>query len=390
MAYGEAMPRAMRALARFTVGISMFGTSCGARTELTVASPTDAGSDVLQADSAPPSLDASCGAVGSAPQVLASFGTGAPNGPTLWSLAITRGAVFVDATDASNSPLAVYRVPLGGGTPMSLVSGQSGCPSMSPFATESPLAADDASLYMVSADFTATCQGSSPTVTTYNVATAALGSVPAPSTTAALNVTALWATPGDRGVYYLTGSEFDPSTTDLVHWDGATSAIVSSLPQWSYALQVVGTFAFALGRNALYKVPLTGGAATEVAELDPDAGTPTLLGANSTALFYTPDGARLVRLTAQTGDTTEITSLTSVSYGPSWADDRYVYFGGYEPPSGLVMGGLYRVPAGGGAVEAFWTDGTVRAVMAFGCAVYWLTDVNFGQNLPSQLLVAAE
>ena len=357
-----------------TLVVALAVVSCGARTDLAVGVPQ------LDAEDAAMGEDSGCGG-GATAQVVATFGTG-DLAPDVFTFAVAEGFAFVE-TGASGNPLAIVRAPLGGGAAVTAVAGQPpgcGAASMSPFGYESPLVTDGTTLYMASLDFSATGQGSSPTVTSYDVFTDALGVVPPPAGTASLNVSALRATTA-RGVYYLTGSEFDPSTSDLVHWDGVTSAVVATLPEWCYDLQIVGETIFLLGAHALYQMPLEGGPIAVDTPVAFAMGV-ALLGANSTALFYTTDGVHIVRRTPA-GATLAVAAALMDGYGIAWADESYLYF---SAPSGLLRVGVH-----GGAVETFWpSTRSIKAVMTVGCHVYWLADTDFANNIAPQLFVAPE
>jgi hypothetical protein len=355
--------------------VALAVVSCGARTDLAVGVPQlDAGEDVAMGE------DSGCGG-GATARVVATFGTG-DLAPDVFTFSVAEGFAFVE-TGVSGNPLAIVRAPLGGGAVVTAVAGQPpgcGTASMSPFGYESPLATDGTTLYMASLDFSATGQGSSPTVTSYDVSTNALGVVPPPAGTASLNVSALRATPAP-GVYYLTGSEFDPSTSDLVHWDGVTSTVVATPPEWCYDLQIVGETIFLLGAHALYQMPLAGGPIVVDTPVTFATGA-GLLGANSTAVFYTTDHVHVVRRTPA-GATLTLASALENGYGIAWADEIYLYFSG---PAGLL-----RVGVLGGAVETFWpSPRSIKAVTTVGCHVYWLADTDFANNIAPQLFVAPE
>jgi hypothetical protein len=239
-------------------------SSCGARSEL--------------ASGIPPPVDGGCLSGPSQPQVLATLGTG-DSGPSPFALAITPQAAFVEVLLAGN-PLAMERVPLGGGTSEGVIPGASACPSTSPFGAETPIVTDGTTLYMIGVTWTAACQGTTASVSTYDLATGTLGTVPPPSGTDTLDVNALRAT-AERGVYYLTGSEFDPSVGALVHWDGATSTVIASLPEWCWDLQIVGQKVFVIGAHSLYELPIDGGTATDLLPVTFGHGS-ALLGANAT------------------------------------------------------------------------------------------------------------
>jgi hypothetical protein len=108
--------------------VAAAGLSCGARTDLAVATPQlDAGEDVAMEG------DASCGGETTA-RVVATFGTG-DLAPDVFTFAIAKGYAFVE-TGRSGNPLAIVRAPLGGGPMISAVAGQfpgCGSPSTSPF-----------------------------------------------------------------------------------------------------------------------------------------------------------------------------------------------------------------------------------------------------------------
>jgi hypothetical protein len=347
--------------------------SCGARTELASVQVKDAGTS-------------GCRSGSSQPTVLATFGAG-DLGPSPFAFAITPQDVFVEIS-AGGNPVAVDRVPLQGGTPQTVITGKHGCPSMSPFGGETPVATDGATFYMIGADLAgAACQGSTPTVTTYDVATGALGTVPPPNGTSNLNIIALRAT-AERGLYYLTGSEFDPSTSDLVHWDGTASTIVSQLPEWCWDLQIVGQTAFLMGAHELYEMPIGGGAATAIAPVTYGNGA-ALLAANSTSIFYTVDGATILGRNVATGMTITAAAPTKpfLESEVTWADDDYFYFGAGSP----THSGLMRVAVGGGAVETFWSsDRKIDAITTAGCNVYWLADTDFPNAQAPELLVGSK
>jgi hypothetical protein len=343
--------------------------ACGARSEL--------------ASDLPPPADGGCSSGSSQPTVVATFGTD-DLGPTPFALAITPQGAFVELT-AGGRPQAIDRVPLQGGTPEGVIAGMNACPSTSPFGAETPIVTDGATLYMIDTTLSATCQGASPSVSTYDLATRTLGTVPSPAGTGSLNVDALRATT-QPGVYYLTGSEFDPSTSVLVHWDGTTSTVIANLPEWCWDLQIVGERIIVMGAHALYELPIDGGAATALLPVTFAHGA-ALLAANSTSVFYTLDGTTILRRNVATDATTTVAtpaepSLTSVR---TWADDEYFYFGAGSP----VPSGLLRVPVDGGPIETFWSAvRQINAVTTVGCSVYWLGGTDFPNGRPPELLVA--
>jgi hypothetical protein len=315
--------------------------------------------------------------------VLATFGTGISN-QIPFALAVASGSVYVELLFGS-VPDAVVRVPATGGPPERILMGANGTPSMSPF-SEAPLVTDGAFLYMVGVDFTASGIGSSPTVTTYDLATGAVGAIPDPPGTSPLDVSVVRAT-NEPGAFYLTGSEFDPSTSDLVHWDGTRAVVVGVLPEWCYDLQIVGGSVFVLGAHGFYELPVAGGTASEITPVTFGMGS-ALIGANSTSVFYTVDGAEILRRTVATGATISVASVpgAALDSGSAWADDAYLYFGQSQSWSGLL-----RVPVGGGPVETFWSsDRRIDAVVTVGCEVFWLAGDDFPDGLPGELLVARE
>jgi len=324
--------------------------------------------------------------------VLATFGRG-DLGPNPFAFAVTPRGAYIEVLGVS--PLLIDRVPLQGGAPESVLMASNGCPSASPFGSETTVASDGSTLYMISVDFSASCEGASPSVSTYDLATGSLGTIPPPSGTGNLNVNALRATT-QRGVYYLTGTEFDPSTGVLVHWDGATSTVIATLPEWSWDLQIVGEKVFVLGAHALYELPLGGGAATNITPVTFGQGA-ALLAANSTSVFYTLDGTTIVGRNVATGMTITVATPSEpmLSSTATWADDDYFYFGAGSPiDRGLlrvpVGGGLLRVPMGGGEVETFWSaERRIDAVTTVGCKVYWLAATDFPHGKPAELLVGS-
>jgi hypothetical protein len=327
-----------------------------------------------------------CQGGSSQPRVLATFGQG-DLGPSPFALAITPQGAFVEIT-AGGNPVSIDRVPLQGGTPQSVITGSHGCPSMSPFGGETPIATDGVTLYMIGADLSGgACEGATPTVSTYDFATGTLGSVPPPSGTGSLNVIALRATT-ERGVYYLTGSEFDPSTSDLVHWDGTASSVISTLPEWCWDLQIVGQTVFLIGAHALYELPIGGGVATQVTTVTYGNGA-ALLAANSSSVFYTVDGTTILSRNVATGMTITVAapSKPSLASVTTWADEDYFYFGAGSPP----YSGLLRVAVGGGAVETLWSsERKIDAITTVGCNVYWLADTDFPHAQPPELLLGSK
>ena len=355
------------AAALLLLALSLVG--CGARSEL--------------AADLPPLADGGCSGRSSTPSVLATFGTGIP-GPSPFALAITAQAAFVELT-AGGNPQSIDRVPLQGGAPLDVIAGTDACPSTSPFAGESPIVTDGATLYMIDATLGAACQGASRRVSTYDLATLTLGTVPAPAGTEGLDVNALRAT-SQRGVYYLTGSELDPSTGVLARWDGSASTVIANLPEWCWDLQIVGQRVVVIGAHALYELPIDGGVATELLPVTFAHGA-ALLAANATSVFYTLEGTTILRRDVMTGATTTVAtpaqpSLTSLR---TWADDDYFYFGAGSP----IPSGLLRVPVGGGPIETFWSaERQIGAVTTVGCDVYWVGDTDFPNAQPPELLVA--
>ncbi len=345
--------------------------ACGARSEL--------------ASDLPPPADGSCSSGSSQPTVLATFGKG-DQGPTVSAVAITPQVAFVELA-AGGRPQAIDRVPLQGGTPEGVIAGTNACPSTSPFGAETPIVTDGTTLYMIDTTLSAACQGASPNVSTYDLATGTLGTVPSPAGTGSLDVNALRATT-QPGVHYLTGSEFDPSTSVLVHWDGTTSTVIANLPEWCWDMQIVGERIFVIGAHALYELPIAGGAATSLLPVTFAHGA-ALLAANSTSVFYTLEGTTILRRNVVTGATTTVAtpaqpSLTSVR---TWADDEYFYFGAGSP----VPSGLLRVPVEGGPIETFWSsERQIDAVTTLGCNVYWVGGTDFPNGRPPELLAASK
>jgi hypothetical protein len=175
--------------------------------------------------------------------------------------------------------------------------------------------------------------------------------------------------PGGPTYWLLADPGYPGLGTLLVRWDGQ-SATATVIPAWSVALAISGDVIFVQAVHGLYRAP-RGGEATWARALTPSSA---LLAANDVAVFYTPDGAVIVRRDATTGaETTLATGRTlerarTTQRAAAWASAAWLYF--------AEGGQLHRVPTDGGNVQAVWSDSraVVEAISGSGCAVYWVVN----------------
>jgi hypothetical protein len=179
------------------------------------------------------------------------------------------------------------------------------------------------------------------------------------------------------GVLWLLWNYVSGGATVLARWDGATTTTLASFAEAATGLAASASSAFVLTGHALYSVPLAGGAPVELRSM-PAAAFTELLGLDEPWLFYSPDGASIVRRDISSGK--EITLAHGVDLVPGtgggqhgWADSSGDYFltGSHGAPKRLL-----RLNVDGGAPEVL-SDAPDHApsgaVATDACNVYWLT-----------------
>jgi hypothetical protein len=357
--------------------------ACGARTSLAIQAPADdSGARMMMpeagADSAVP-----CPGSPSHPTVLVSIGKPASfDTPTV--LTATGSFVYYAVNDESNNPLAIFRAPTTGGSSERIVEGVPGCAS-SPFGY-GQLVNDGAHLFTPDEEEVSTCAGESLHVTAYDIATGTVTRLPNPPGAAPRYVTQVRAAPGGGALWLLPAVALSPGDTLLARWDGTSSSIVADIPAYAFDFVVAAGRAFVRAERTLYEVALVEGRG--VMDLGPiDEMNFQFVGANDTAVFYTPDGTSLVRRDAVSGTEQTLANDVDVSgrFGDSmWADDAWVYF---RQTHGADQEALARVPASGGPVEVIYDDTArgVYAVTSDACNVYWLSGPDYDKNEPSAL-----
>jgi hypothetical protein len=352
---------------RILVGLALatFALECGGRTGLGAGERTSAGtcSDV---PSAPTSI-ATVGEVGQYPRV----GSMTVVGPTL----------YYSVYDGSNSPLALRRVSLAGGTPEDVVAGKGGCDTSSPLGY-GPLVTDGRRVFTTDIASVG-CSGYARHVTVYDDATDVLSSLENPAGAGVDRaVMALRALPGG-GVAWIVRS-LGPEPGVLAAWDGSGEPrVVAPIPALGMGLLVVGADAFvhhvANGQAALDRVALATGATTTVATFP--AKDFRLVGANDDAIFYTTDGKTLTRRVVATGTTNAVDAEVT---GAAWIDGDDVYFVRQPPPNDFTVH-LRRASARGGPSAPVHDDparNQVQAITGDGCRLVFAVGPDFTNRKP--------
>jgi hypothetical protein len=163
----------------------------------------------------------------------------------------------------------------------------------------------------------------------------------------------------------------------LARWDGTATASLASFADSAFSVAASASEAFVMTTTALYAVPLAGGAASKLRDvpMGPD-GYGQILGINDRSLFYSPEGATIVRRDLASGQERMLTDglvLPWLHSGQtSWADatDLYVVTG---PP--YIPQKLWRMSVEGGASEVIWDSHDkppAGPVVTDACNVYWL------------------
>jgi hypothetical protein len=288
-------------------------------------------------------------------------------------LTLAQGFVYYTVVNGSNSPVGLFRVSLGGGTPELVVPGQGGCDSFSPFAYGN-LASDGR--YVFGADEESVgCSGYSVRVTAYDTTDGTLSQLPTPAgADVEPRVLSPRATAGG-GVAWL----IDPGTytgpVSLARWTGgAGSTIVATLPAWAYGFVLAGNVGFvatiASGTRTLHSVSLADGTVTPLETFGTDL---QLLAESDDAVFYTADGSKLSRREVASGAVTPLTA--PVPDHALWVDHDFLYVdsAGLHPPSYPAV--VTRFPANGGAGKEIYRDDArngVQAITGDACNVYWV------------------
>lgn len=164
----------------------------------------------------------------------------------------------------------------------------------------------------------------------------------------------------DQGVAWLLSLP-SGQNTHVARWDGTTSAVVVTLPDYAYRLVVVGPTAFAASSKALFATPIAGGTESVVHAMTSEGA---LLAGNATSVFFSPDGSTIVRRDAGSGVEDIIAEgITISSRRAAHADAHSLYFA-----STL---GLERVSTDGGGAEHVGTPSFVESIAGDDCNVYW-------------------
>lgn len=354
---------------RILLALSLALPACGARSELALPSG-DAGA-----------APGTCPGSPDQPAVLAEVGMFEQfQSPT--AITVAGPAVYYTVNDGSNNPLALYRLPIAGGKPVQLVAGVPGCAN-SPFGY-GLLVTDNHRLYTPDEEMITTCAGAPLRITSIDPATGATSPLPDPADPAQRAAIQVRATATD-GIFWLRPVTFlDPSSpgdTQLARWDGANAAAVAAIPGRATDFVIAAGQAFVQTRDTLYAVPLVD--AHTAAALDAVDDKFTFIGSNQEAIFYSPDGASLVRRDALSGTTKTLLPSGVDTHrrfaDPTWADEAWVYFI-RDPQRDLA-----RVPAAGGDVEVLSpADGRegVTGVVTDDCNVYWLAGASFSESKP--------
>jgi hypothetical protein len=367
----------MRALLAPAILLALLG--CGARTDLATATATvTASSDA----GVPPPTDPACAGAPAEPLLLATVGEFSRY-DKVTAMVVAGGALFYAVSDGGNDPLAIVRVPIGGGPVTEVVKGASGCEATSPFAY-GPLATDGRLLY-TNDEESIGCTGYAVRVTTIDVATGALGSLPFPPGVDAEPRSLFPKALRGGGAAWVVDPGTYTGPVVVAAWTGGpTSRVVATLPAWTTGFERVGDTGFAAtidkGTATLLAVPLAGGAPTALGTFGPKL---SLHGANDDALFFTPDGTTLARRDAATGEVTTLAIPLPTHAFHVDRDHVYTDSVGQTPTSFPAV--LTRVPAKGGAPEEVWRDDArngIQAITTDACNVYWVAGPDYDASAP--------
>jgi len=338
----------------------LFGLSgCGSRSGLTASSD----------EAAPP---AACPNSPQQPVMLATVGDAASYDRVV-DMTVAQGFIYFTVVNGSNSPVGLFRVPVGGGSSQLVVPGQGGCDSFSPFAYGN-LASDGQ--YVFGADQESIgCAGYSARITAYDAGSdqvfqlgnpAAADSEPrvlAPRALASGGVA--WVI--DPGTY--TGPVV------LARWTaGSASTVVAPLPAWTYGFVVAGDVGFVStvesGTRQLHAVSLSDGGVTALETVSSDF---ELLAGNDEAVYYTSNGSALSRREVTSGAVSAL--AVPVPQHARWVDHDFLYVdsAGVAPLSSPAV--LTRFPAKGGAGKEIYRDDArngIQAITGDACNVYWV------------------
>jgi hypothetical protein len=347
-------------------------TGCGARTDLGVAE------------------QGACGASPETATILTTVGDFEKfRKPT--AITVSGSTLYYSVNDGSNNPFALERLSTGGGAPIEILGGATGC-AYSPFAY-GPLVTDGTYLYTPDEEMVTTCTGLTVHISRIDPKTGATMTLPNPIDGHPRGVGQV-RTSARHGVLWLSPVTFldnaNPGTTLLARWDGTSTHLVGVIEGAAYAFVLAGDQVFVETGTTLWKMPIDGsGAPAAVGFVDDKF---RFAGSNGEGdhVFYTRDGTTILSRDVASGFEQVLATDGGGGFGGNgdsmWADDAWVYF--VRTP----QRDLARVPVIGGEVEVLSPDETrdgVNGIVTDACNVYWIADTSFTDNLPPAVYVRA-
>jgi hypothetical protein len=343
---------------------------CGARTALDVSIPlTDAAAPLT--DAPPPPAEGAAGCGLSSATRLATVSIDTSDGfdllAPITTLLVTGGRLFFGAWEEYGGANEGFigSVPTTGG-PLDYVTGPLSDPSDQQLYFNGSLVTDGTYLYYPHPTYP-------PGTIYYPYAVkrpiAGGGEVPIPDPFPFPSIESI-ATAG-TGLVWI---QFNTNTLDasLVYWNGSAPTLLAQTSDPLVEVLAIGDVAYVRAERSLLAFPLDGGGMQMLDTFQP--GTGGLLGATANALFYSPDGASIVRLDVPGGTRTTLATDLSVDGGPqlrasstaAYVDGTNLYFS--------VGSAVYRVPVAGGSTQLLTGIASADAITGDACNLYWTTD----------------